>query len=380
MDVASESNGQTNGGVLLLIDCYRNPYAGTEHQLYNLASSLVARGIACHLVVLAPSDYLRKRGFPCDWSVVGHTSLRSPGTWYELYRVSKRFRERGYRVAQTFFNDVSIVAPPVLALAGVKTIVSRRDMGFWYTSSKRCLLRLTRIGVARWIANSHAVAAVTEANEWAPRESIQVIYNGVEKPDDVSTVPEDLGRLRQEGRLLAGLVANVRAIKRIPDLLESLERIKDEVPSLDVVIIGDGDQESLRAEASARGIGERVHCLGRRDDVNDCLAGLDMGVLCSASEGFSNAVVEYMLAGLPVICTDAGGNPEAVEHGHTGLLYPVGDTAKLADALRQLATDSHYRRRLGRSARQLALARFSVESMTDAHIRLYSELDEGFHP
>lgn len=378
MAVTRRDNGSNHGGVLLLIDCYRNPYAGTERQLYNLASSLVARGIACHLVVLAPSDYLDEEGFPCGWNVIGRTSLRDPRIWFELYRLGKRFRTGSYTVAQTFFNDVSIAAPPMLALAGIKTIVSRRDTGFWYTFSKRWLLRLTRRCVARWIVNSRAVAEVTESEEWAPRESIRIIYNGVNQPEHFSGIPDDIAHLRWQGRVLAGLVANVRPIKRITDLIRGLDHIKQEVPSLDVVIIGDGDQESLRAEALARGIGDRVHCLGRRDDVTDCLAGLDIGVLCSESEGFSNALVEYMLSGLPVICTEAGGNPEAVDHGDTGLLYSTGDTRMLADGLAQLANHPEYRRSMGDRARIVAQSRFSMSAMVEAHIDVYREAEGKF--
>ena len=364
--------------VLFLIDSFRNPYAGSERQLYLLVEALVARGVECHLVVLTASDYLLNEDFPCAFTVLGYTSLGRPGIWGAMYSLGRRFRAQGFTIAHTFFNDVSVVAPPMLGLAGLQTVISRRDMGFWHTPGKLWLLRAMRGQVAAWIANSRAVADKTIVQEWAKPERTRVMYNGF--PIEHGTSIEgaaDLDALRSNGRVLVGLVANVRPIKRIQDLVRALGRLKDDVPALNVVLIGDGDQEPLRDLGRDLGVGDRLHCLGSRNDVPACLNALDIGVLCSESEGFSNALVEYMLAGLPVVCTEAGGNPEAVEHGETGLLYGVGDVETLATHLQGLAGDVEYRQKLGEKGRRIAQERFAMETMVDAHMALYSELLEG---
>jgi glycosyltransferase involved in cell wall biosynthesis len=266
----------------------------------------------------------------------------------------------------------------MLGLAGFRTVISRRDMGFWHTPGKLWLLRAMRGQVTAWVANSRAVADKTIVKEWAKPERTQVIYNGFPiEHGPVSGGARDLEVLRSSGRVLAGLVANVRPIKRIQDLVRALAWLKDDAPALDVVLIGAGDQEPLRDLARELSIGDRLHCLGSRNDVPACLKALDIGVLCSESEGFSNALVEYMLAGLPVVCTEAGGNPEAVEHGETGLLYDVGDVEMLATHLQCLASDVEYRQRLGERGRRVARERFAMDTMVDAHMALYSELLEG---
>ncbi|WP_340162445.1 MULTISPECIES: glycosyltransferase [Halomonadaceae] len=363
--------------VLFLIDSFKDPYAGSERQLYLLVEALVALGIDCHLVVLTASDYLLDEDFPCAYTVLGHTSLGRPGIWGAMYTAGRRFRAQGFMIAHTFFNDVSVVAPPMLRLAGFRTVISRRDMGFWHTLGKLWLLRAMRSQVAAWIANSRAVADMTIVQEWAKPERTRVIYNGFPIEHGASTEgAADLDALRSNGRVLVGLVANVRPIKRIQDLVRALAQLKDEVPALNVVLIGAGDQEPLRDLGHELGVGDRLHCLGSRNDVPDCLNALDIGVLCSESEGFSNALIEYMLAGLPVVCTEAGGNPEAVEHGETGLLYSVGDVETLATHLQCLAGDVEYRQRLGEKGRGVAQERFSMKTMVDAHMALYSELLE----
>lgn len=357
--------------VLFLIDHFRNPRAGTEGQLYLLVSELIAGGTQCHLVVLSASEYLERNGFPCSWSALGHTSLGSPSTWLAMRRLGRDKAAEGYRLAHTFFNDVSIIAPPMLALSGIKTLISRRDMGFWYTRRSLALLRVTRFWIAGCISNSHAVADITSRRERIPPHKLTVIHNGLEERTPSSNPTPELQTLHNRGRVLAGIVANIRPIKRVDDLIGALAEIRHEAPQLDVVVIGDGNHGELRQQAKALGVEGRVHFLGARVDVPACLNQLDIGVLCSESEGFSNALVEYMLAGLPSICTDSGGNPEAIEDRRSGFLYPVGNKKALSRLLLALARDSGLRKRIGMRARQRAREKFTIKSMVDAHCEVY---------
>ncbi len=362
--------------MLFLIDQFVDNTAGTEGQLFRLIEVLSARGCQCHLVVLKRSAFLEQGRLPCSWTVLGHDRLLSPRTWLALYRLGRRFRRQGFGLAQTFFNDMSVLAPPMLAATGIRTIISRRDMGFWYTPAYLAMLRLTRRFVAACAVNSEAVASVTARCERFPLSELAVIYNGLAPPQPVDR-PTDLEALKQRGRLICGLVANVRPIKRIGDLLEALARIAASEPALDLVIVGGGDQTPLREQAQGLGISDRVHLLGHRRDITACLAAFDMAALCSESEGFSNAIIEYMQAGLPVIGTEAGGNPEAIDHGRTGYLYPVGDVGALATHLAYLARDPQLRDTLGAQAAEDARQRFSIERMVNDHVALYRRLMPG---
>jgi glycosyltransferase involved in cell wall biosynthesis len=359
--------------MLFLIDDFANSGAGTEGQLWRLIKALDERGTRCHLVTLKRSECLESGGVPCSWTALGHHRLGSPRTWWALYRLARRLRAEGFTLAQTFFNDMSILAPPVLWAAGIRTLISRRDMGFWYTPSYQAVLRGTRWFTAGCIANSHAVARVTAQCERFPPSRLHVIYNGLSEAS-ASQHPHDLRTLKDNGRVLCGLVANIRPIKRIADLIDALAIIASDVPALDVVLVGSGDDAELRERSRRLGLSGRVHLLGKRTDVAGCLRALDIGALCSESEGFSNAVIEYMQAGLPVICTNAGGNPEAVDHGQTGYLYPVGDVERLAHYLAMLVDDSGLRDRLGARARRVARQRFSVTRMVNDHLALYQKL------
>lgn len=362
--------------ILFVIDRFETPNAGTERQLFRIVEGLDRERFSPHLLVLRDSEWLRGGDFPCTYSVLGRNKLLNPGTWLRLFLIARRLRKKKVGLAHVFFNDASILCPPVFHLVGIKTLISRRDMGYWYTKSYLLALRATARFVGGVIANSEAVAEKTASAEGISRDRIHVIYNGVVSEEAVEPSPErthDLGELKSTENIIVGLVANLRPIKRIEDAIKAVALVQTEHVKVHLAVIGGGNTESLVDMARHLKIHDRVHFLGPRGDVETCLQYLDVGLLCSESEGFSNSIVEYMNSGLPVISTDAGGNPEAVAQGETGLLYEVGDTEALANAIRYLATAPDERHRMGDNARRVARARFGVRAMIRAHEDLYLE-------
>lgn len=360
--------------ILFVIDYFRDPNAGTEGQLFQLIGGLDRTRFEPHLLVFRESDWMKKHGFPCDYTVLGCHSLKSPVTWFRLLRAAMGFKRKGIGVAHIFFNDPSIICPPVFRMAGIRSLISRRDMGYWYTPGLKKVLRFVRHFVDGVIVNSKAVRDVTIENEGYDSEAVHVIYNGyVDAPKKVRT--DDLGdlrALRKNGVLLAGLVANVRPIKRIDDAVRALARLPETTQDVHLVHIGAGNYDRLEALATELGVRGRVHFLGPRSDVPACLELLDIGLLCSDSEGFSNAIVEYLRAGLPVVCSNVGGNPEAVVNGFNGYVYQKGDIDGLASALKRLVEDDAHRLELSQQARTDAGERFGLSAMVEAHQSLYS--------
>ena len=131
--------------------------------------------------------------------------------------------------------------------------------------------------------------------------------------------------------------------------------------------------------AARLGVGDRVTFTGVRADVPDVLAAATMSVLPSHSEGLSNAILESMAAGLPVIAADVGGNAEAVEDGVTGLLVPPRDPAALAAAMERMLETPALTARLGRAARHRVIERFGLERLVRETDALYTTLLERAH-
>lgn len=144
-------------------------------------------------------------------------------------------------------------------------------------------------------------------------------------------------------------------------------------------IIGAGPEHSrVLYTVDDLNLKEHVHLLGQLppDDVRRRLQQADVFLLASLSEGISNAVLEAMACGLPVVTTDCGGMREAVADGVEGFVVPVRDPAAMAEALRKLAADPELRATMGQRARERILGEFTLEQQTQQFLALYRDVLE----
>jgi glycosyltransferase involved in cell wall biosynthesis len=225
------------------------------------------------------------------------------------------------------------------------------------------LKRFTSRRVAAHVAVGHRVARDVESFVGLPRGSVQAIHNGV---PDLELEPV----ARRDDRLVVGSVGRLDRQKGLDVLLRALV----DVPEARLVVVGDGDERgSLESLTADLGLSERVHFAGWSDDPRRALTSFDIFVLPSRFEGFPLAIVEAMLARLPVVATDVGSVREAVADGETGLLVPPEEPKALAMALRALLDDANRRAVLGERGRERALE-FSPAAMARAYERVYQEI------
>lgn len=175
------------------------------------------------------------------------------------------------------------------------------------------------------------------------------------------------------GAPLAGIVARLDPVKGHRYFIEAAKIVLARVPGAYFAIIGEEaniKRSDLRSLAGKAGVSERIRFIGRRPDIERCVAALDVGVVASTgSEALSRAALEYMAAGVAVVATYVGGLPYIIEPGVNGILAPPGDPAHLAQAIVQLFQNSEMRERmaaegLARARREYsipALARLTVE-------------------
>lgn len=210
-----------------------------------------------------------------------------------------------------------------------------------------------------------------------------LIYNGLDLARFQHSGDRDGARSKlgiAPGALVLVIVANLIPYKGHADLLSALGAIKTDLPAgWRLLIIGrdDGLGPALRAQAEMLGIANNLLWLGERQDVPELLGLSDIGLNVSHEEGFSNAVIEGMAAGLPMLVTDVGGNKEAAPDGLAGLVVPPRDPQALVAALALLAGDSDLRRRLGTAARDRANRLFSLESCVGHYLEAYRALLSG---
>jgi glycosyltransferase involved in cell wall biosynthesis len=142
-----------------------------------------------------------------------------------------------------------------------------------------------------------------------------------------------------------------------------------------VVVVGDGaERAALEGAARETGLTDRVHFLGHRDDARRWLAGCDVYVNSSISEGVSLTILEAMAAALPVVVTRVGGTPEIVDESH-GRLVPARSPDALASALVEIGRHPELGRTLGAAGRAKVEARFTIERMVADYAAVYRNLD-----
>ena len=141
-----------------------------------------------------------------------------------------------------------------------------------------------------------------------------------------------------------------------------------------MVVVGAGDTEQLMLLAIECDVQDAVMFLGAQIDVSSLIERFHLAVLCSETEGLSNAIMEYMAHRKPVVCSDVGGNPELVKHGENGYLYPVGDVNLLASNILLLLQDAKEAEVMGQRGYERIINDFTVENMIDNTIDVYRNI------
>jgi hypothetical protein len=158
--------------IMYLMDYYEGPQAGTEGQLLRLIHDLDRSRFEPALTLLRSSEYVERNQLPCPVSVLGITTLASIRSIFKFVGFALTLHRENYRLVHCFFNDASLIAPPLLRMFGIHVLVSRRDMGFWYTPRNLVVLRLVAPFVHRYVVNSQAVKRVVQQREWVPVDNV----------------------------------------------------------------------------------------------------------------------------------------------------------------------------------------------------------------
>jgi glycosyltransferase involved in cell wall biosynthesis len=204
------------------------------------------------------------------------------------------------------------------------------------------------------------------------RDRIVRIPNGVDpSPDGVKTTYD----LHSPVRLV--FVGRLHEQKGVDTLLRSLSELgrrRDDLP-ISLQVLGDGPERAKLAELAARlGVSDDVTFLGSGTDAGSLLRRSDIFVLPSRAEGLSNALLEAMALGLPVVASNIPGNEEVVDHLSNGVLFSVDDASSLASALIRVLEDSELRVAIGQRALRTVEERYELRRVARRYIELYEGL------
>ena len=215
-----------------------------------------------------------------------------------------------------------------------------------------------------------------------PGSRIEVIYNGVEvnnfetEPSDRARITDDLGLPRSPNTRYVTLVANLHLeVKNQSMLLRAVTPILAKHPDTHFIIAGEGRlKNDLERQADELRISDHVHFIGHCSSIPDLLRISFTGVLTSNAEGFSNAILEYMAAALPVVATDVGGAREVIVDGDSGFVVAVNDSDALGDRLIWLLDNVPIAEEMGRKGRAIVQEEFSPDAQLKKTVQVYDRL------
>jgi glycosyltransferase involved in cell wall biosynthesis len=300
-------------------------------------------------------------------SLISLHSLRSAG------RLATFLRRAKIEVAQSFDLYTNLMLIPTARLAGVPVVVgSQRQLGDLLPENKRRAQHLA-FHLADCVVCNSVAAADRLVKDGLSRRKLTVISNGLPKTAFEQVAP---ALSADPGVARIGMIARMNERAKNHGLfLHAAALIADKFPETEFVLVGDGpfrkEWEQLAAQLH---IIHRTRFLGERHDVTAVMAALDVVVSPSRTESLSNTILEAMAAGRPVVASRVGGNPEIVRDHETGLLVATEDAGALAKALETVLASPHVAREWGTTARQVALANFTLECARERFEQLYFDL------
>ncbi len=234
-------------------------------------------------------------------------------------------------------------------------------------------LLLDHLADAVSAVSAFSAASLAEKDGFSEQQ-IEVIENGVDiQRINGADIPHNLGLDRSRRYLVC--VARFHPVKDHATLLRAFVIVARQRPEVDLLLVGDGPLGSdLEKLAQELGIKPRVRFLGLRPDVPGILRAAKVFVLTSLSEAAPLTVLEAMAAGLPVVVTAVGGNPEMVRDGVDGYLVPRGDTEATASAILRMLDDSKAAAAMGSAGAARVREHYSLERAIQRYFALYSRL------
>lgn len=296
-----------------------------------------------------------------------------PTIFSRLWHLMQQFRPD---IIHTNSEMTMTYAWPLARLMGVKIVNGTIRNAFSGSGLRwRWHKLMLHLADAR-VANSKAGFTSRGIPHDGPRN--YVIYNGLDLERFESRAlhnGEKLG-FHANGCKVVGMVAEFSDYKDFQTFIRAAQDVS--ARRQDVVFLAVGDGKNLDACKSMVSTNEKsIFFVGKRKDVEALVQQIDIGVLCTFTEGISNSVMEYMAAGKPVVVTNGGGSSELVADGITGFLVPPAQPLAVAEKIELLAGDSVKARLMGLAGRKRIEKRFSIKQMTDATIRMYRETLAG---
>lgn len=362
--------------VLLILDQFSKTLGGAERIILKLAALLPQLGYCASILTFSICpDIPELKSPPCTIYLLPLQRTYDLTALRAALDLRRFLKQHNVQIVNTFFESSDLWAGLVTkATSGAKLVWARRDMGILRAPKHNLTYRLmANVPDAVFAVSEQVRRHCIEVDRIDPAR-VQTIYNGLDLADwDTPTRPT-----KAAGEFLVTSVGNIRRVKGHDVFIQAAAAVVQQFPHVSFSIAGDVLEPAYFAELQALvrdlHLSDHFHFVGGVANLRQHLAAADIFVLPSRSEGFSNAIVEAMAASLPVVATDVGGNAEAVQDGLSGFVVPSEDPPALSEAILRLLADPSLAHAMGAAGRNLALERFTTETMMTLITGAYSKL------
>lgn len=361
--------------VLLVLDQFPATSGGAERIALRQAELLPKFGYRVSLLTFfAHPSSSCLHAPPCPTYLLPLTSTYNRSAWHAAGVLRAFLADENVRIVQTFFESSDLWAGMVTKIASdAKLVWSRRDMGILRSGKHHVAYRMLSGMPDAVLAVSEQVRRhAIEVDGVAP-ERVETIYNGLDLAQWTAG-----RRVHREAGPVITTVGNLRRVKGHDVFLEAAAMVCREIPEARFTLGGDVLEPeyfaALQKQVTRLGLEQQVSFVGGVRDLPRHLAGADLFVLPSRSEGFSNAILEAMAASLPVVATDVGGNAEAVRTGVTGLIVPPENAEALARAMLEILSDPRRAAAMGAAGKTVVAENFTTDAMMRRIVGVYDRL------
>lgn len=384
--------------ILYLIGTLR--IGGAERQIVEVATRLDREHFDPRLYSISAGGPLETilRQHALEYTAFDAVAGKSPipaGVYgRKLFALLRYMQRERPMILHSYMHTPSIYGRICAVLTRVPVVITSRrslekfkDRQPYYHLLERVLNRYS----TQILVNSEAVRQQVLRHERRSASKLQVVYNGVDTQrytpitGPLELFPHLLHQKQNwgipESAPVIGMVANLHLYKGYQDFLLAAANVHQQFPSAYFVCVGEDRKILPELETLSRELGIREHVVfaGRLTNIPEVLQVFDIQVSASHQEGFSNAILEGMATGNPIVATAVGGTPEAIEDGVCGILIPPYQPEALACAILRLLRNRELAEQLGQHARQRVEARFSMPKMMMTLEALYSSLYAQYH-